>query len=165
MGAAMVTQLPAGVRDRVARASWLNRLVAPVERAIKGPIFGCKMCGQCAVSQTGLTCPMTCPKQLRNGPCGGSVGGKCEVYPDMDCVWVTAYRRSQRVGRADAFRQLMLPVDRRLDGSSAWLNHLVGRDSQTYGARELPPAPLLPIAAFPSRRRPEWEMADDESAG
>ena len=29
------------------------------------------MCGQCVLHSTGLTCPMACPKTLRNGPCGG----------------------------------------------------------------------------------------------
>ena len=42
-----------------------------VEAAVKKPVFGCKLCGQCVLHSTGMTCPMTCPKQLRNGPCGG----------------------------------------------------------------------------------------------
>nr|WP_245947992.1 methylenetetrahydrofolate reductase C-terminal domain-containing protein [Halomonas montanilacus] len=29
------------------------------------------MCGQCILSSTGMSCPMNCPKSLRNGPCGG----------------------------------------------------------------------------------------------
>ena len=95
--------------------------LALIEAAVKKPVFGCQMCGQCALSQTGLTCPMTCPKQMRNGPCGGSVGGRCEVYPEMACVWTVAYYRSRRIGRGDAFRRFMPPVDRRLDGGSAGL--------------------------------------------
>lgn len=144
----------------VHRTPWADRLVTAAERQAKGLAFGCRMCGQCALSQTGMTCPMTCPKQLRNGPCGGSVGGKCEVYPEMDCVWVVAYRRGQRIGRDAAFHALMLPVDHRLDGSSAWVNHLAGRDAHTYGGRPLPdPAPLIPLrvvgAPAPPRRGDE----------
>jgi hypothetical protein len=45
-------------------------LVARAEHLIKKPVWGCEMCGQCALHSTGLTCPMTCPKTLRNGPCG-----------------------------------------------------------------------------------------------
>ncbi|MBF6309362.1 methylenetetrahydrofolate reductase C-terminal domain-containing protein, partial [Nocardia farcinica] len=41
------------------------------EVVLKGWIFNCQMCGQCILHSTGMTCPMTCPKKLRNGPCGG----------------------------------------------------------------------------------------------
>ena len=49
----------------------LERPVAVVERAVKGLLFDCRMCGRCVLSSTGMSCPMNCPKQLRNGPCGG----------------------------------------------------------------------------------------------
>lgn len=49
----------------------LERVLIPVEEAIKKPVFGCQMCGQCILHDTGLTCPMGCPKNLRNGLCGG----------------------------------------------------------------------------------------------
>ena len=56
------------------------------------------MCGQCVLHDTGLTCPMTCPKTLRNGPCGGvRANGNCEVKPEMRCVWLKAYERSERL--------------------------------------------------------------------
>ncbi|MEZ5721821.1 MAG: methylenetetrahydrofolate reductase C-terminal domain-containing protein [Paracoccaceae bacterium] len=62
-----------------------NRLERPfafVERHLKGFFFDCKMCGQCVLSSTNV-CPMNCPKQLRNGPCGGvRPGGFCEVKPE-----------------------------------------------------------------------------------
>jgi Methylene-tetrahydrofolate reductase C terminal len=67
-----------------------SALVA-VEKAVKGPLFGCRMCGQCILHSTGLFCPMRCPKNLRNGPCGGVlVNRNCEVHPDRPCVWVEA---------------------------------------------------------------------------
>ena len=78
--------------------------LAVIEKATKGPVFGCKMCGQCVLHSTGLTCPMTCPKTLRNGPCGGvRADGTCEVKPEMQCVWLKAYERS-------GFRQGSFPV-------------------------------------------------------
>lgn len=43
--------------ERVAR--WLR---AP-EEFTKRRIFDCKMCGQCILHSTGMTCPMTCPKK------------------------------------------------------------------------------------------------------
>ena len=65
------------------------------ERFVKNRLFGCRMCAQCALPSTAYTCPMTCPKQLRNGPCGGvTPEGNCEVYPDLRCVWVVAYERA-----------------------------------------------------------------------
>jgi len=49
----------------------VERPVAVIEHAVKGLLFDCRMCGQCVLSATGMSCPMNCPKQLRNGPCGG----------------------------------------------------------------------------------------------
>ncbi len=101
----------------------LERPVAAVERAVKGLFFDCKMCGECALSHTGMTCSMNCPKTLRNGPCGGvRPGGFCEVKPAMRCVWVEAWEGSQRMrGGAEAIRAVRPAVDRRLEGTSSWL--------------------------------------------
>jgi hypothetical protein len=66
---------------------------------------------------------MNCPKNLRNGPCGGvrSDGG-CEVRPEMKCVWHEAVAGSLRIsGGVEALRTIQLPVDRRLAGKSSWL--------------------------------------------
>ena len=49
----------------------LEKPVAAVEKVVKGILFDCQMCGQCSLSSTGMSCPMNCPKTLRNGPCGG----------------------------------------------------------------------------------------------
>jgi hypothetical protein len=101
----------------------LERPVAAVERSVKGFLFDCKMCGQCVLSSTGMSCPMNCPKNLRNGPCGGvRANGKCEVRPEMACVWVQAVAGSQRIpGGLDALGKVQTPVDRRLQGRSSWL--------------------------------------------
>jgi len=101
----------------------LERPFATIERGVKGLLFDCKMCGRCVLSATGLSCPMNCPKQLRNGPCGGVRGdGHCEVKPAMRCVWVEAFAGAERVrGGLAAIRVVQEPVDRRLEGSSAWL--------------------------------------------
>jgi hypothetical protein len=101
----------------------LERPVAAVERQVKGLLFDCNMCGRCVLSSTGMSCPMNCPKQLRNGPCGGvRANGTCEVKPEMRCVWVEAWRGAESMpGGLDAIQQLQPPVDRRLEGTSAWL--------------------------------------------
>jgi hypothetical protein len=85
-------------------------------------MFDCRMCGQCVLSSTGMSCPMNCPKQLRNGPCGGvRANGNCEVEPDMPCVWVKAWEGSRNMVRGDAILNVQKPVDQSLRETSAWL--------------------------------------------
>jgi hypothetical protein len=100
----------------------LDKPVAVVEKAVKGFLFDCQMCGQCVLSSTGMACPMNCPKQLRNGPCGGvRANGYCEVKPEMRCVWVEAFDGSQRRRSGMSIQLVQFPVDRRLQGRSSWL--------------------------------------------
>jgi hypothetical protein len=101
----------------------LERPVAALEHSVKGLLFDCRMCGQCILSSTGMSCPMNCPKNLRNGPCGGvRANGNCEVRPDMKCVWNLAVAGSHRIpGGTEALSHVQLPVDRRLTGKSSWL--------------------------------------------
>lgn len=100
----------------------LEKPVRAVEKAIKGLMFDCQMCGKCALSSTGMSCPMNCPKSIRNGPCGGvRLNGNCEVKPEMRCVWVEAWRGSQQMRDSQAIRQVQIPVDNLLKGSSSWL--------------------------------------------
>lgn len=100
----------------------VEKPVAAVEKLVKGFLFDCQMCGDCILSATGMSCPMNCPKQLRNGPCGGvRPGGYCEVKPEMRCVWVEAAEGSQRMRAGTTIQLVQPPVDRRLEGSSSWL--------------------------------------------
>ena len=101
----------------------LERPVAAVERTVKGFLFDCRMCGQCILSSTGMSCPMNCPKNLRNGPCGGvRANGHCEVRPEMKCVWLEAVAGGARIpGGMQALAQVQVAVDRRLQGKSSWL--------------------------------------------
>ena len=93
-----------------------------VEKRVKGLLFDCRMCGQCVLSSTGMSCPMNCPKQLRNGPCGGvRANGNCEVEPDMPCVWVKAWEGSRNMRNGDAILTVQKPVDQSLRETSAWL--------------------------------------------
>src|SRR5437588_5254195 len=101
----------------------LERPVASIERAVKGALFDCRMCGQCILSSSGMSCPMNCPKGLRNGPCGGvRANGHCEVRPEMKCVWLEAVAGAARIpGGMDSLQQVQVAVDRRLEGRSSWL--------------------------------------------
>jgi len=110
-----------------------GRVAAPikfVEKRVKGFIFDCRMCGQCILHSTGLSCPMRCPKNLRNGPCGGvRANGNCEVFPDKRCVWVEAWEGSRRLPVfKDHIEHLQKPVDWQLQGTSSWINLVSGRD-------------------------------------
>ena len=103
----------------------LERPVAWIEEKLKGFLFDCQMCGQCALSRTGMSCPMNCPKQLRNGPCGGvRANGMCEVKPDMRCVWVEAWEGSRRMREGAAIQFVDHPVDLTLKGRSSWLREV-----------------------------------------
>ncbi len=130
--AAMLRRLGPWLKRRdPARASALIRLP---EQALKGPLFDCQECGQCVLHYTGMTCPMTCPKQLRNGPCGGvRADGHCEVYPETECVWVKAIERAARTPYSAELARLNPPVDWQLQGMASWLTHATGRDQIPTG--------------------------------
>jgi len=120
-------------------AGWLERhhrgyaAFTSAEKAVKQAAFGCRMCGQCALPATGYACPMTCPKQLRNGPCGGvSANGDCEVYPGVRCVWLIAFERAAGRGRDADLTLLQRPVDHRQRGRSSWVNYWLGRDEDLW---------------------------------
>ncbi len=68
----------------------------------------CAGCGACVLHLTGGLCPVArCAKSLSNGPCGGSQGGKCEINPDVDCVWQKIYDRLSGMDRKEELRQIM----------------------------------------------------------
>jgi hypothetical protein len=106
--------------------SRLERLLIKAEHLGKGVLFDCRMCGQCILHSSGMTCPMTCPKNLRNGPCGGVLpNGNCEVLPDKPCIWVQAWERSRRMPVfGDQILTIQAPLNHQLEGSSAWVNDL-----------------------------------------
>jgi Methylene-tetrahydrofolate reductase C terminal len=115
----------------------LERPVATVERAVKGLLFDCRMCGQCILSSTGMSCPMNCPKSLRNGPCGGvRANGNCEIIEDMPCVWVQAFEGSRRIpGGVEAMSKVQVAVDQRQQGRSSWLRVAREKGCEKAGAR------------------------------
>ena len=107
-----------------------------VEKHVKGFLFDCQMCGQCALHDTGMSCPMNCPKQLRNGPCGGvRADGGCEVKPEMSCVWVEAWRGNQLMKEdPGSILAVQFPVDYRLKGRSSWLAEVRKKRDKSFYA-------------------------------
>jgi hypothetical protein len=131
---ALINNLGKYIRERPQLEKFLDVVLRPVEVITKKPVFGCHMCGQCVLHSTGMVCPMNCPKNIRNGPCGGvRLDGTCEVYPEMDCVWHKAYLQSQRLMWPEEIHDLRPPVDWSLQGSSSWINYLTERDQITTG--------------------------------
>ena len=109
-----------------------------VERGIKGFLFDCRMCGHCVLSSTGMSCPMNCPKELRNGPCGGvTMNGRCEVDPDMDCVWVEAWNGSSRMRGGSEMSRMQLPLCNSQRGTSSWLREVRHRDHADHVAESI----------------------------
>ncbi len=103
-----------------------ERLLRPIERAIKSFFFDCRMCGRCALSASGMSCPMNCPKQHRNGPCGGvRADGGCEIQPATRCVWLESLDGAARMRDGTAIARPQPPVDFSLDGTSAWVRRIL----------------------------------------
>lgn len=121
--------------DTLLRLHWLwsmigyervERPVVFIEKQVKQFLFDCRMCGQCALSHTGMSCPMNCPKELRNGPCGGvRANGNCEIEKDMPCVWVQAWRGSQMMNASDNIMSVQKPIQNNWRGTSSWLRATV----------------------------------------
>ncbi len=112
--------------------SCLAPLFTWVEKIGKEATFDCHMCGQCVLHSTGMTCSMSCPKNLRNGPCGGvRQNGHCEVNAEKHCVWRQVYERSLEMPNY-GFQMLHIqpPVNRQLKGTSSWINMLHGIDKK-----------------------------------
>ena len=85
----------------------LNTLFIGKEESPGYFIEVCMQCGSCVLAQTAGICPLVrCAKSLLNGPCGGSVGGKCEIDPDIPCAWQLIYDRLAALGQLDKLEEI-----------------------------------------------------------
>jgi len=126
----------------------LDRVLAFFERPTKKLLFDCRMCGDCLLSSTGMSCPMVCPKNVRNGPCGGvRDNGHCEVDPDMPCVWVDGWEGIKRNSTVKRYLMPRKQADFDRQGTSAWVRELERR------------APHIEIQAIQS---PAYDAVPDE---
>jgi len=77
----------------------------------------CVGCGDCILALTGGICPVArCAKGLLNGPCGGSVNGKCEVDPERDCAWALIIEQLKKKGKLQSLDEIRPPKDYQLSG-------------------------------------------------
>jgi methylenetetrahydrofolate reductase (NADPH) len=97
-----------------------KRVLRRTERWIKGPMFGCRMCGNCLLQETAFICPMECPKGMRNGPCGGSTPEKCYVDETRPCIWYKIYDRAFKMGREELLLEVLPPLDWDKVGTETW---------------------------------------------
>lgn len=97
-----------------------RRALAAVERMTKGPMFGCRMCGNCMLQETAFICPMECPKGVRNGPCGGSTSEGCYVDDTRPCIWYKIYDRAFKMGREEMLLEVLPPLDWEKVGTETW---------------------------------------------
>jgi methylenetetrahydrofolate reductase (NADPH) len=97
-----------------------NRLLEKIELIVKGPLYGCRMCGNCLLQETAFICPMECPKGLRNGPCGGSTYERCYVDETRPCIWYHIYKKSLKTGRHEKLLEILPPLDWDKVGTETW---------------------------------------------
>ncbi len=118
----------------------LRKAAHGIEQAIKTISFDCRDCGDCSLPDIAYLCPESqCVKNQRNGPCGGTRQGKCEVG-EKECIWALAYDRLKAYGEEE--RMLDGPVvlkNGALEGTSAWTNTFLDRDHHARTDEESPP--------------------------
>jgi methylenetetrahydrofolate reductase (NADPH) len=100
-------------------STFKDSVLAFMERNIKGPLFGCRMCGNCTLQETAFVCAMECSKGIKNGPCGGSTTKWCYVDTTRPCIWYQIYDRAFRMGREEMLLEVLPPLDWQQVGTPA----------------------------------------------
>lgn len=146
-----------------------KRALAKIELAIKGPLFGCRMCGNCLLQETAFICPMECPKGLRNGPCGGSTPEKCYVDESRPCIWYKIYERSFKLGREALLLEVLPPMDWNKAGHDSWGDVFeqagkIGLKTIAAGLTSGKPGSVTQTldSIFKPVRQPDWWQGDAE---
>lgn len=119
------TRLCKNAKDQKNGPKWLRTL----EHLSKATLYNCMDCGDCSLPDIAYLCPESqCAKNQRNGPCGGTRDGKCEVH-DFECIWARAYDRMKHDGRdQNLLDHVPVIQDQGLRGTSGWANNWLGRD-------------------------------------
>jgi methylenetetrahydrofolate reductase (NADPH) len=129
----MLTNIGARVSEHSKDSFQGPGLMRFAERVSKSILFECKDCGDCSLPDIAFLCPESeCAKNQRNGPCGGTHDGHCEVDGYGDCIWLRAYERLKHDGKAQTLLE-HAPVlqNQGLRGTSSWTNNWLGRDHAT----------------------------------
>lgn len=145
------------------------RLLASIEKMVKGPLFGCRMCGNCLLQETAFICPMECPKGIRNGPCGGSTPEHCYVDETRPCMWYKIYDRAFKMGREELLLEVLPPLDWNKVGTETWGDVVqqvrkVGTKNVVSGLLSKDPVKRTVVwdSIFRPVRQPDWWQGDAE---
>jgi 5,10-methylenetetrahydrofolate reductase len=129
--------------DKMAQSPGFVSLLKIVESP-KVPLFGCKKCDRCDLSQDALVCPRGCAKQMSHGPCGAP-----RLQPDgrvlcedttRECTWARIGRRRRLFG---------VPLAEQLEHRSAPSPGFY--QGETYSS-------ILPVLQG-KKRGPDWRLA------
>jgi methylenetetrahydrofolate reductase (NADPH) len=151
------------------RLPFVSRVAISIEKLVKGPLWGCRMCGNCILQETAFICSMGCPKGIRNGPCGGSTSEHCYVDETRPCIWYRIYDRAFKMGRQELLLEILPPLDWEKVGGETWVDvinqvkrlgtgkvitGLVNRDTVTRS--------ITWESVFRPVRQPDWWGGDSE---
>ncbi len=141
----------------------LKSAFGSLEHINKVALFDCMNCGDCGLFDVAFLCPMSqCPKSQRNGPCGGSYEGWCEVHPEKQCIWVRAYQRLKGHKEQESIGEYIVPpCNWELQHTSSWLNFYLGRD---HSAKRLGIQPPREERGSPEERTPKEEKSSKGEA-
>lgn len=146
-----------------------NRILEATERVVKGPLFGCRMCGNCLLQETAFICSMECPKGVRNGPCGGSTEEHCYVDETRPCIWYRIYDRAFKMGREEMLLEVLPPLDWDKVGGETWGDVYrqftkVGTTKFVTGMLSRDPLQRTMVwdSVFRPVRQPEWWQGDSQ---
>jgi methylenetetrahydrofolate reductase (NADPH) len=119
-----------------------------LEHLSKSFLYSCKDCGDCSLPDIAFLCPESqCAKNQRNGPCGGTREGRCEVDGYGDCIWLRAYERLKHDGHEqDLLKHSPVVQNQGLRGTSAWANNWLGRDHAAKKADFVAVSNISPVA-------------------
>ena len=146
-----------------------KRLLRRIELWVKGPLFGCRMCGNCLLQETAFICCMECPKGMRNGPCGGASAENCYVDETRPCIWYRIYKQAFKKDREEKLLEVLPPLDWDKVGSETWGD--VIRQIRKYGSgkfvkslfsRDKVTKAVAWEGVFKPVRQPEWWNGDAE---
>jgi methylenetetrahydrofolate reductase (NADPH) len=156
----------ARICQKSAEPSQGPKLLRTVERLSKMVLFDCQDCGDCSLPDIAYLCPESqCAKNQRNGPCGGTKDGLCEVDGFGDCIWLRAYERLKHEGKElELLHHVPVVQNQALRRTSSWANNWLGRDhaakhadktsmdeakeQQSMGCNSFPNSPLKRTGKF-----------------
>ena len=149
------------------KTSLSEKVFTWLERTVKGPFWGCRMCGNCTLQETAYICAMACPKGIKNGPCGGSSPEGCYVDTSRPCIWYAIYDKSFKTGKEELLLEVLPPLDWEKVGLEQWSG--VVKQVQKVGVKKFFGGMLSNKArertlawdsVFVPLRQPEWWQGD-----